>query len=285
MNKRTAQILAMALVLCTTAVVLFFLVKANTAKQEIVTDGDIILATTTSTKDSGLLDYLLPFFEAKAKIKVKVISVGSGEAISMAKNGDCDVLLAHSRAAEDELVSSGFGIDRKDVMYNFFYLVGPKTDPAKIGTTPKAADAFKLISSSKSPFISRSDKSGTNTKELSIWKLAGIVPTGNSWYKEAGLGMLDTLTMASELQAYTISDSATWSANESKLDMKIILEGDTALFNPYGVIQVNPEKYPNVHKKSAKAFSDFLISTEGQRLIGEYKKNGTTLFVASYKGK
>lgn len=251
-------------------------------KDQVLTDGDIILATTTSTKDSGLLDYLLPFFEKKENIKVKVISVGSGEAIAMAQRGDCDVVLAHSRAAEDALVKSGIGINRKDVMYNFFYLVGPKNDPAKASSVKKSVQAFKLISSSKSTFISRSDKSGTNTKELSLWKTAGIKPVGNKWYKEAGLGMLDTLNMASELQGYTITDSATWGANKSKLDLKIIVKDDPALFNPYGVIAVNPAKF-KVHSKSAQAFIDFLISDEGQKLIGEYKKNGSNLFVPSYK--
>ena len=259
-----------------------FLNINNPKKDQVLTDGDIILATTTSTKDSGLLDYLLPFFEKKENIKVKVISVGSGEAIAMAKRGDCDVVLAHSRAAEDELVSSGIGINRKDVMYNFFYLVGPKNDPAKASSVKKSVEAFKLISRSKSIFVSRADKSGTHVKELSLWKTAGITPVGNKWYKEAGQGMLDTLNMAAELQGYTITDSSTWGANEPKLDLKIVVKDDPALFNPYGVIAVNPAKF-EVHSKSAQAFIDFLISDEGQKLIGEYKKNGTNLFVPSYK--
>ena len=259
-----------------------FLNINNPKKDQILTDGDIILATTTSTKDSGLLDYLLPFFEKKVNIKVKVISVGSGEAIAMAKRGDCDVVLAHSRTAEDELVNSGFGINRKDVMYNFFYLVGPKNDPAKASSAKKSVEAFKLISSSKSIFVSRADKSGTHVKELSIWKTAGIKPVGNKWYKEAGQGMLDTLNMAAELQGYTITDSSTWGANEPKLDLKIIVKDEPALFNPYGVIAVNPAKF-KVHSMSAQAFIDFLISDEGQKLIGKYKKNGSNLFVPSYK--
>ncbi len=251
---------------------------------KIVTDGDLILATTTSTQDSGLLDYLLPLFEKQAKIKVKVISVGSGEAIAMANRGDCDVVLVHSRAAEDELVKSGNGINRKDVMYNFFYLVGPKSDPAKVKSVGKAVDAFKLISDTKSTFVSRADKSGTNTKELSIWKSAGITPAGNTWYKEAGLGMLDTLNMANELQGYTVTDSATWESAKSKLDMEVVLKGDSALYNPYGVIAVNPANFKNIHSKSATAFINYLISKDGQKAIGNYKKNGAFLFVPSYNG-
>lgn len=252
-------------------------------KTKIVTDGNLILSTTTSTKDSGLLDYLLPYFEKQAKIKVKVISVGSGEAIDMAYRGDCDVVLVHSRALEDVLIKSKAGINRKDVMYNFFYLVGPKDDPAKVASTQKAMEAVKLISSSKSVFLSRADKSGTYTKEMAIWKAAGIKPAGNTWYKETGQGMLDTLNMASEMQGYTITDSATWAANESKLDLKIVLQGDSALFNPYGVIEVNPAIYPGIHWKSAKAFSNFLTSPEGQKLIANYKKGGSSLFIPNYK--
>lgn len=283
MKKISALILAMVMVFGISASAV---TSTNfVPKKKIATDGNIILATTTSTKDSGLLEYLLPYFEKQAKIKVKVISVGSGEAIAMAKNGDCDVVLAHSRAAEDELVSSGFGINRKDVMYNFFYLVGPKDDPAKVSTVGKADAAMKLIANAQEPFLSRADKSGTNTKELGLWKLAGVVPTGKSWYKEAGQGMLVTLFMASELQGYTLTDSATWAVAAPKVDLKIVLKGDAALYNPYGVIAVNPAKYPSVHKKSAQAFINFLISKDGQKLIANYKKNGTNLFVASYNGK
>ena len=285
MKKLIAITLSMLMLFGVSATAVAGTMSLAPKKAKIVTDGNLVLGTTTSTKDSGLLDYLLPYFEKQAKIKVKVISVGSGEAIAMAYRGDCDVVLVHSRALEDELLKSKFGINRKDVMYNFFYLVGPKDDPAKVTSVTKVMDAFKLISGAKSTFLSRADKSGTYTKEMAIWNMAGIKPAGNGWYKETGQGMLDTLNMASEMQGYTVTDSATWGANESKLDLKIVLQGDSALFNPYGVIEVNPAMYPGLHSKSAKAFSNFLTSPEGQKLIASYKKNGSSLFVPDYKGK
>lgn len=246
---------------------------------------DIVLATTTSTQDTGLLDVLVPAFEKKYNVSVKTVAVGTGEAIAMGKRGDADVLLVHARSQEDAFVSDGYGVNRKDVMYNFFYLVGPKGDPAGIASASNAVEAFKKIASSGATFVSRGDKSGTNTKELSIWSQAGIKPNPatDSWYMESGQGMGATLTMANELGAYTLVDSGTWYAYETKLDMKIIYQGDPALFNPYGVIAVNPKKFPNIHYNTAMAFVNFITSAEGQKIIGDYKKNGHQLFVPSAK--
>lgn len=248
-------------------------------------EADMVLATTTSTQDTGLLDILVPAFEKKTGVKVKTIAVGSGAAIDMGKKGDADVLLVHSRTAEDEFVASGFGINRKDVMYNEFFLVGHKADHAGVLATKAAVEAFKKVAADKATFISRADKSGTHSKELSIWKKAGLAPNGktDTWYIEAGQGMGATLDMADEMGAYTLVDSGTWFAYMDKVGLTVVSKGDAALFNPYGVIEVNPAKYPNIHTHAAAAFSAFLTSPEGQKIIGDYTKNGHQLFVPSAK--
>lgn len=242
----------------------------------------MILATTTSTKDSGLLDYLIPIFEKKYKTSVKVISVGSGEAIEMGKRGDADVLLVHSRKSEDAFVRSGFGINRKDVMHNEFFIVGPKDDPAKILDADTASAALKKIAASKSIFISRGDKSGTNTKELGLWP-KGTKTQGQVWYLESGQGMGETLMMAAEKGAYTLTDSATWYAFENKVNLKILVHGEKNLLNPYGVIAVSPLKYKNIHFSAALAFTKYLTSPEGQKVIASYKGNGHQLFFPDVK--
>lgn len=248
-------------------------------------EAEIVLATTTSTQDTGLLDVLIPAFEKKTGVKVKTVAVGSGAAMDMGKKGDADVLLVHSRAAEDEFITSGYGVNRKDVMYNEFFLVGPKSDPAGILETKTAVEAFTKIANSKSKFISRADKSGTNAKELTVWKKAKLSPSGktDSWYVEAGQGMGATLTMSDELGAYTLVDSGTWFAYMDKVGLKVVSSGDPALFNPYGVIAVNPAKYSNIHYNSATAFSDFITSAEGQAIIKGFKKNGHQLFTPDAK--
>ena len=249
----------------------------------------MVLASTTSTQDTGFFDVLIPAFEKKYGVKTKVIAVGSGEAMAIGQRGDADVLLVHSRAAEDKFIADGFGINRKDVMHNYFIIVGPKGDPAKIRNNASAADAFKLIYDTDSTFLSRADKSGTNTKELAIWKKASVAPAAatDKWYLETGKGMGDTLTMANELKGYTIVDSGTWGSMMDKLDnLVVMVQGDTTLYNPYGVIAVNPAKFNNVNYKAAMAFINYITSPEGQDLIKNYKtKTGQYIFIPDAKQK
>ncbi|MDD3268350.1 MAG: substrate-binding domain-containing protein [Syntrophomonadaceae bacterium] len=242
-------------------------------------ESTLTLATTTSTQDSGLLDVLVPAFEKEYNTKVKVIAVGSGAAMELGQKGDADVLLVHSRAAEDKFIADGYGINRKDVMHNEFLVVGPASDPAKIKGMTDVTAAFKKIAEAKSKFVSRGDKSGTNTKELGIWKKTGL-KTALPWYIEAGKGMGDTILMAGEMNAYTLVDEATWMTWKSKTELKDMVQGDKILFNPYGVIQVNPAKYPTIHKNAAKAFSDFITGAKGQAMIASFgkEKYGKALF-------
>lgn len=243
----------------------------------------IVLATTTSTQDTGLLDTLVPAFEKKYGVSVKVVSVGTGAALEMGRRGDADVLLVHSRKSEDEFVDQGYGVNRKDVMYNFYFLVGPKSDPAKVASTKDAVSAMAAIANSGSTFVSRGDDSGTHKKEKTLWDKANIKPQGQKWYMEVGQGMGATLTMANEKGAYTLVDSGTWYTFADKVNMKIVLQGDKALFNPYGVIAVNPAKYSNIHYNTAMAFVEYITSEEGQTIIKNYKKDGNLLFVPDAK--
>lgn len=240
---------------------------------------DLILATTTSTQDSGLLDVLKPIFEQKTGYNLKIISVGSGAALEMGNKGEADVLLVHSPAAEKALVDSGVCINYQLVMHNDFIVVGPTNDPAAIkGST--SIDAFKKIAAQKAIFVSRGDKSGTNTKELAIWKTAGITPEG-SWYLISGTGMGATLNIANEKQGYTLADRATYLAQKSNFKLDILSEGDKDLLNIYHVMQVSPEKFSKVNKDGAKAFVDFMIAPETQKTIGEFGKDkyGQSLFI------
>jgi tungstate transport system substrate-binding protein len=232
--------------------------------------GKLTLATTTSTEDSGLLDYLLPDFEQKAEAAVEVIAVGTGQALTLGADGNADVLLVHARAREDEFMAAGHGVRREDVMYNDFIILGPADDPAGIKGLGSAAEAFQKIAASQSIFISRGDESGTHTKELSIWKAANLKPAGE-WYQSAGQGMGEVLTMADEQRAYTLSDRATYLAhNQWGEQLEILVEGAPALLNPYGVIAVNPGKNPNIQADLANQFIDWIISPEVQEVIGEF---------------
>lgn len=242
----------------------------------------VILATTTSTKDSGLLDVLIPVFEKQTGLVVKPISVGSGAALAMAERGDADVLLVHSPDAEKRLVDAKVITNYSFVMYNDFIIVGPPADPAGIRGTKSAADAFKAISSSGSLFVSRGDNSGTHTKEKSLWSLLKTEPAG-AWYIQSGSGMAQTLQITSEKMGYTLADRATYLAQKNNLSLEVLVEGDGPLLNIYHVAQVNPEKFTRVNAKGAKAFVDFMMSKQGQTIIGEFgkEKYGQPLFVPS----
>lgn len=248
---------------------------SNTAPNEVPTENpaeiiELNLATTTSTYDSGLLDVILPEFEKTCGCKVNVIAVGSGQAIQLGVDGNADVLLVHSPAAEEKFMSEEHGVRRESVMYNDMVIVGPEDDPAKIAGMTSAADAFELIAASESTFISRGDDSGTHVKEKSIWAAAEIDPV-EDWHISAGQGMGETLTMADELAAYTLSDRATYlSRVKEGLNLKILVEGDPILFNPYHVIEVNPAKSPNIKADLATQFIDWLISVPTQEMIGQF---------------
>jgi tungstate transport system substrate-binding protein len=248
--------------------------------RQAVQAGVLILSTTTSTNDSGLLQYLLPDFEKQFNCKVQVISVGSGQAIKLGRDGNVDVLLVHSRADEDKFVADGAGINRVDVMYNDFVIVGPKNDPAGIKGMPNAAAALKQIADKQAKFVARGDGSGTDVKEKDLWKAVSMTPSG-SWYNSTGQGMGAVLSMANEQQGYTLADRATYLAQQKKLDLVVLVEGDKALFNPYGCILVNPAKYPVINADLATKFQDWLISLPTQQKIADFGKAefGQALFV------
>ncbi|MGE5642128.1 MAG: substrate-binding domain-containing protein [Byssovorax cruenta] len=254
---------------------LFFLTScrpATPAKQ-------LLLVSTTSTQDSGLLDVLLPAFKAKTGYTVQLVAVGSGQALKIGEQGNADVILLHSPAAEKEFVANGFGIDRRLVMHNDFVIVGPASDPAGIrGATP--VDAFQKIFGSAATFVSRGDDSGTHVKELALWKNAGLNPIGKAWYLETGQGQGATLSIASEKGGYALTDRGTFLAYKSNVDLEILVQGDPFLLNVYHVITVNPEKFPNTNLQGAKAFADFITSDEGQKIIANFgaDKYGQPLF-------
>lgn len=240
----------------------------------------VILATTTSTQDSGLLDVLLPIFEKNTGYFVKTIAVGSGQAMAMGQKGEADVLLVHSPAAEKKFIADGFGINRKLIMHNDFVIVGPSEDPAKIKGMKSAQESFKKIASAKTLFLSRGDNSGTHAKEKDIWKAAGINPEVEKWYQQTGLGMGQTLNVAAEKKGYTLADRGTYLALKKNLGLNILVEGDAILLNIYHVIEVNPTKWPKVNAAGAKAFSDFMVAKETQDIIKTYgvEKFGSPLF-------
>jgi len=241
---------------------------------------DLLLVSTTSTQDSGLLDVLLPAFTAQTGYSVQLVAVGSGQALKIGEQGNADVILLHSPTAEKEFVANGFGIDRRLVMHNDFVIVGPPSDPAALRTQPTLDSVFKKIFSSASTFVSRGDESGTNVKELALWKQAGLDPHGQPWYLETGQGQGATLSIASEKGAYALTDRGTFLAYKSNVDLEIVVEGDPFLLNVYHVITVNPEKFPNTNLAGAKAFADFITSSAGQKMIAEFgvKEFGQPLF-------
>lgn len=248
--------------------------------------GSILLSTTTSTDDSGLLGAILPEFTKDTGYDVKVVAVGTGQALQMGRDGDADVLLVHAKASEEEFVAEGHGIERFDVMYNDFVLLGPKDDSLKLKDEAGSdiVEALSIISKSGKSFVSRADDSGTHKMELNLWKDANIEPEGN-WYVEAGQGMGAVIQMTNEMLGYTMSDRATYLSMMNELDLEIVVEGDTKLFNQYGVIAVKPEKNDKINADGAQAFVDWMISDKGQKLIGEYGKDtfGQPLFIPNAK--
>ena len=245
----------------------------------------ILLQSTTSTANSGLYDYLLPQFANDHNIEVRVVAVGTGQALRNARNGDADVLIVHAKNAEQQFIAEGYGVKRFDLMYNDFVIVGPKSDPAKLTDTKDLKTALKNIIEHDVPFASRGDDSGTHKKELSLWGLVNIDPGKDSgtWYRETGAGMGATLNIAIGMQAYTLTDRATWISFGNKQDYAVVYENDPNLFNQYGLIMINPEKHPHVKKDLAKQFINWLLSQTGQGLIASYKLQGQQLFFPNAK--
>lgn len=241
---------------------------------------NIILATTTSTQDSGLLDTLIPIFEKDTGYFVKTIAVGSGQAMKMGEKGEADVMLVHSPDAEKKFVAGGYGINRRLVMHNDFIIVGPGADPAKVKNVKSSAEAMKLIAGANALFLSRGDNSGTHAKEKSLWKQADVNPVGQKWFQETGLGMGQTLNVAAEKKGYTLADRGTYLALRKNLGMDILVEGDAALLNIYHVIEVNGAKWPKANAEGAKAFADFMVSKKAQDIIKTFgvDKFGSPLF-------
>ena len=259
------KVLLFALVLCLAAAML----PAQSER--------LRLATTTSTENSGLLAELLPPFQAKTGLKVDVIAVGTGQALKLGEAGDVDVVLVHARQLEDKFVADGYGVNRRDVMHNDFIIIGPASDPAGVRGMKDAAAALKRLADRKAVFVSRGDNSGTHVKEQSLWVAAGIRPSGR-WYREAGQGMGPVITMTNDLQGYTLADRGTYLSMKDKVDLPILVEGDPRLFNPYGIIAVNPDMFPHVAYFEAMELIAWMTSVEGQKIIGGYKVGTDVLF-------
>lgn len=275
-RKRLALALSTALLLS--------LPLLSTASHAESAKAPIRLATTTSTEQSGLLGWLLPQFTKETGYPVQVMAAGTGQSLKMGENGDADLVMTHAPSAEKAFVDAGFGIEPAHLMYNDFVIVGPSQDPAGLTKLHDAAKALQAIKDKKQTFISRGDESGTHIKEKTLWQAADVKPEF-AGYKSIGQGMGPTLTMASELGAYTLTDRGTWLAYQSKLDLAVLLEGDKRLFNPYQVILVNPKRYPDLNTEGARTLKNWLVSEHGQTLIGDFKVAGQALFVADANGK
>ena len=272
MNKRRFTVLG------------FVAVAAAISPSQLVAQSrPIIVASTTSTVDSGLFNHLLPLFKARTGIEVRVVSQGTGQALDTGRRGDADVLLVHAKAQEEKFVRDGFGVERKPVMVNDFVLVGPKNDPAGIAGSKNIVSALKFIHAKKAPFVSRGDNSGTHSAELGLWALAGVdmLTAKGPWYREIGQGMGAALNTSAAMGAYVLSDRASWINFKNRGELQIMVEGDQRLFNQYGVILVNPARHPTVKKVEGQMFIDWLVSPEGQKAIGDYRVNGQQLFFAN----
>ena len=260
-------------------IALSFLVNPASAQEK-----SIVVSSTTSTEQSGLFNYMLPIFKMKTGIEVKVVAVGTGQALDIGRRGDADVVFVHDKPAEEKFVEEGFSTKRYEVMYNDFILIGPKSDPAKIAGGKDIQAAFQKIAASQAPFVSRGDKSGTHAAELRYWKGAGIpVAPSPSWYKETGSGMGPPLNTASAMNGYILADRGTWLSFKNRGDLVILVQGDPKLFNQYGVMLVNPAKFPHVKKAQGQEFIDWLISKNGQDVIASYKIDGEQLFFPNAK--
>ena len=248
-------------------------------------DNYIVLASTTSTENSGLLSHIKSRFEQQHNIEVRVVAVGTGQAIKIAEDGNADILMVHHQPSEEAFVEAGFGVQRIEVMYNDFVIVGPKNDPANLAATLNTVEAFQSIAKNKPLFISRADNSGTHKRELDLWSAANIDPSGFSghWYREIGSGMGATLNMASATLAYTLADRGTWLAFENRSDLALLFEGDPPLHNQYSVIMVNPERHPHTKVKESQIFIDWLVSAEGQATINDFRLKDQPLFFANAK--
>ena len=252
--------------------------------QAFAQEKSIVVSSTTSTEQSGLFNYMLPIFKMKTGIEVKVVAVGTGQALDIGHRGDADVVFVHDKPAEEKFVEEGFSTKRYEVMYNDFILIGPKSDPAKISGGKDIQVALQKIATAQAPFVSRADKSGTHAAELRYWKGAGITPSSNqSWYKETGSGMGPALNTASAMNGYILADRATWLSFKNRGDLVILVQGDPKLFNQYGVMLVNPAKFPHVKKAQGQEFIDWLISKNGQDVIASYKIDGEQLFFPNAK--
>lgn len=245
----------------------------------------IVVSSTTSTQDSGLFNHLLPLFKAKSGIDVRVVSQGTGQALDTGRRGDADVVFVHARGQEEKFVAEGAGVERKPVMYNDFVLIGPKSDPAGVKGAKDIAKALQTIQQKQAAFVSRGDRSGTHSAELSLWKTAGVdlAATKGAWYREIGQGMGAALNTAGAMNAYVLADRGTWLSFKNRGELDIAVEGDQRLFNQYGVILVNPAKHPHVKKADGQAFIDWLVGAEGQKAIADYKINGQQLFFPNAK--
>ncbi|SDK59162.1 tungstate transport system substrate-binding protein [Mesorhizobium muleiense] len=270
-----------------TAIVVILTFLASSGASASAQEQSIVVASTTSTRDSGLFDHILPLFTTRTGIEVRVVAQGTGQALDAGRRGDADVVFVHAREQEEKFVEQGFGVKRFDVMYNDFVLIGPKGDPAGIKGSPDIALALTSIQRKKAAFVSRGDKSGTHIAELGLWKAAGvdIAAVREPWYKEIGQGMGAALNTASAMDAYVLSDRATWLAFKNRGELEIVVEGDKRLFNQYGVILVNPARHPSVKAEPGQRFIDWLISPEGQQAIGEYNIDGQQLFFPNAEQK
>jgi tungstate transport system substrate-binding protein len=260
------------------ALALGFLALTATAQERFIT-----VASTTSTEQSGLFGHILPIFEQQTGIRVRVVALGTGQALNLARRGDADVVFVHAKSAEEKFLAEGHGVKRYPVMYNDFVLIGPKSDPANVGGAKDITEALNRIEAAQAPFVSRGDKSGTHMAELKLWKASGIdlEKAKGAWYRDTGQGMGPALNTAASMNAYILADRGTWLAFKNRGDLAILVEGDKRLFNQYGVMLVNPDKHPSVKKELGQTFIDWLVSPGGQKAIAEYNINGERLFFAN----